>query len=215
MAESACLQCMSWPFDWRNSPLHPFLPSNRHFWQMTQMSEKCLLCKTEKTQISEQTQIIWVDSSPWSILYHPLIVVVHIASLIWLLLPILYHHSFTQVWPKRFLQSQLDRRRCRIPGPNLASGMRSMRVNTNLISYKSKVDFIQIQVWFHTNTNLISYKYKSNFIEIKSWFHTNTSLIYTNTNLISYRYKSYFIQIKSWLHTNKSLISNKYKSDLI
>ena len=39
MAESACLQC---------------------FWQMTQMSDKCLLCKYWKTQISGQTQTIWV-----------------------------------------------------------------------------------------------------------------------------------------------------------
>ena len=33
---------------------------------MTQISDKCLLSKTEKTQISGQTQIIWVHWSLWS-----------------------------------------------------------------------------------------------------------------------------------------------------
>ena len=48
-AKSACLQCMSSAFDWRNcTTFQPFLTSNRHFWQMTQMSDKCLLSKTEK-----------------------------------------------------------------------------------------------------------------------------------------------------------------------
>ena len=64
MAESACLQCISWGFNWRNRAFQAFLTPNWHFWQMTQISDKCLLCKTEKTQISGQTQIIWVR---WSL----------------------------------------------------------------------------------------------------------------------------------------------------
>ena len=66
VAESACLQCMSWVFDWGNSTCQPFLTSNWHFWQMTQMSDKSLLYKTEKTQISGQTQIIWVGWGLWA-----------------------------------------------------------------------------------------------------------------------------------------------------
>ena len=31
--------------DFGNSPLQPFLTSNWFFWQMTKMSDKCLLCK--------------------------------------------------------------------------------------------------------------------------------------------------------------------------
>ena len=58
MAESAWLQCMSSAFYWSNSTYQPFLASNWHFWQMVQMSAKCLLSKTEKAQISAQTQII-------------------------------------------------------------------------------------------------------------------------------------------------------------
>ena len=58
MAESACLQCISWGFNWRNRAFQPFLTSNWHFWQMAQMSAKCLLSKTEKVQISAQMQII-------------------------------------------------------------------------------------------------------------------------------------------------------------
>ena len=54
-----CLQCISWSFYWRNSPWQPFLNLNWHFWQMTQMSDKSLLSKTEKTGISGQTHIIW------------------------------------------------------------------------------------------------------------------------------------------------------------
>ena len=65
MAESACLQCISWGFNWRNRAFQAFLTPNWHFWQMTQISDKCLLCKTEKTQISGQTQIIWVRWSLW------------------------------------------------------------------------------------------------------------------------------------------------------
>ena len=51
MEESACLKCVSWSFYWRNSPRQPFLNSNWHFWQMTQMSDKSLLSKTDKTHI--------------------------------------------------------------------------------------------------------------------------------------------------------------------
>ena len=58
VAESACLQCMSSASDWSNSTCQPFLTSNWHFWQMVQMSAQCLLCKTEKAQISGQMQII-------------------------------------------------------------------------------------------------------------------------------------------------------------
>ena len=64
MAESACLQCMSWAFDWRKSFLQLFsyfkftlLANDSDVWQMF------FLCKTEKTPISGQTQIIWVCSS--------------------------------------------------------------------------------------------------------------------------------------------------------
>ena len=75
-AESACLQCMSWALesklDWRNSTCQPFnstcqpfLTSNWHFWQMAQMSDKCLSCKTEKAQISGQMQIICVGWGLW------------------------------------------------------------------------------------------------------------------------------------------------------
>ena len=42
------------------SHCNPSLTSNWHFWQMTQMSNKCLLSKTEKAQMSGQIQIIWV-----------------------------------------------------------------------------------------------------------------------------------------------------------
>ena len=66
MAESACLQCISWGFNWRNRAFQPFLTSNWHFWQMAQMSAKCLLSKTEKAQISAQTQIICTLWSLWS-----------------------------------------------------------------------------------------------------------------------------------------------------
>ena len=61
MAEIACLQCMSSASDWSNSTCQPFLSSNWHFWQMVQMSVQCLLCKTEKAQISGQMQIICTD----------------------------------------------------------------------------------------------------------------------------------------------------------
>ena len=47
-AESACLQCLSWAFEWRNNPFQPFLASNWYFWQMTNMSDKSLLPKSEK-----------------------------------------------------------------------------------------------------------------------------------------------------------------------
>ena len=60
VVEFARLQSMFSAFYWRNGTCQPFLTSNWHFWQMTQMSDKCLLSKTEKTQISGQTQIIWV-----------------------------------------------------------------------------------------------------------------------------------------------------------
>ena len=66
MAESACLQCISWGFNWRKRAFQAFLTSNWHFWQKAQMSAKCLLSKTEKTQISGQTQIIWVHWSLWA-----------------------------------------------------------------------------------------------------------------------------------------------------
>ena len=58
-------------FDWGNSPLQPFLTSNWHFWQMTQMSDKCLICKIEEEKNSD----IWTNSdypSP----FKPLLVVV-------------------------------------------------------------------------------------------------------------------------------------------
>ena len=65
VAESACLQCMSSASDWSNSTCQPFLTSNWHFWQMVQMSAQCLLCKTEKAQISGQMQIICTGWHLW------------------------------------------------------------------------------------------------------------------------------------------------------
>ena len=67
MAESAWLQYMSSAFDWCNSTCQPFLTSNWHFWQMVQMSAQCLLCKTEKAQISGQMQIICTGWHLWFI----------------------------------------------------------------------------------------------------------------------------------------------------
>ena len=56
----------SWAFDWRNSTCQPFLTLSWQFWQITQSSDKSLLSKTEeKTQISGQTQIIWVGWGLW------------------------------------------------------------------------------------------------------------------------------------------------------
>ena len=76
MAESACLQCISWGFNWRNRAFQAFLTPNLHFWQMTQISDKCLLCKTKKTQISGQAQIIWVRWSlcVWAQFYPDLLI---------------------------------------------------------------------------------------------------------------------------------------------
>ena len=65
MAESAWLQYMSSAFGWSNSTWQPFLTSNWHFWQMVQMSAQCLLCKTEKAQISGQMQIICTGWQLW------------------------------------------------------------------------------------------------------------------------------------------------------
>ena len=70
MAEYGCLLCISWGFNWRNRAFQAFLTPNWHFWQMAQISDKCLfniiyICKTEKTQISGQTQIIWVRWGLW------------------------------------------------------------------------------------------------------------------------------------------------------
>ena len=45
--------------------LSALLTSNWHFWQMAQMSDKCLWCKTEKAQISGQMQIICTDWQHW------------------------------------------------------------------------------------------------------------------------------------------------------
>ena len=66
MADSACLQCMSSALDWSNSTCQPFLTSKWHFWQMVQMSAQCLLCKTEKAQISGQMQIICTGWHLWT-----------------------------------------------------------------------------------------------------------------------------------------------------
>ena len=49
-------QCISWVFNWRNRAFRAFLTPNWHFWQMTQISDKCLLCKTEKNSD------IWTNS---------------------------------------------------------------------------------------------------------------------------------------------------------
>ena len=86
VAESACLQCMSSASDWSNSTCQPFLTSNWHFWQMVQMSAQCLLCKTEKAQISGQMQIICTG---WHLCYvrslhGPCQQIVSISIFVWL-----------------------------------------------------------------------------------------------------------------------------------
>ena len=72
MAESVWLQYISSAFDWNNSTCQPFLTPNWHLWQMVQMSAQCLLCKTEKAQISEKNadylqRLASLHSAHWSI----------------------------------------------------------------------------------------------------------------------------------------------------
>ena len=52
-----CLQWMFWTFDWGNSPSEPFLTSNWLFWQMTQMSYRCLICITEKIRYLDKLSL--------------------------------------------------------------------------------------------------------------------------------------------------------------
>ena len=61
MADPTCLQCMSYlrtPMAY--SPFSPFLLQIDTFGKWLRCLDKCLLCKYYKTQISGQTQIIWV-----------------------------------------------------------------------------------------------------------------------------------------------------------
>ena len=46
--EENCFNFTKYTLTAARIPWQPFLSSNRHFWQMTQMSDKCLLSKTEK-----------------------------------------------------------------------------------------------------------------------------------------------------------------------
>ena len=57
VVEFARLQSMFSAFYWRNGTCQPFLTSNWHFWQMTQMSDKCLLSKTEKLRYLDKLRL--------------------------------------------------------------------------------------------------------------------------------------------------------------
>ena len=52
-------------FVFQNEGIQPFLSQINTFGKWLRLSAKSLLSKTEKTQISEQTQIIWVRWSLW------------------------------------------------------------------------------------------------------------------------------------------------------